>query len=694
MEMKKDILWRVYLIYFFVMLGAVTIIFQSIRLQVFQGKSLRAEAQSLSTKYQTIQAERGSVFSEDGSLLATSLPKFEIRFDTRADGLGQEEFQNNIDSLSTKMHETFGKRSAIDYKRWFLEQRDRGNRYLLIGKKLTYPELLELKTWPIFRNGRFKGGFIVNQENRRVNPYNSLAHRTIGYVRENSQSVGLEAFFNEDLKGVSGKRLVQKISGSTWVPINDKEEIEPVNGKDLVTTLDIRLQDIAQTALHRGLVANKADHGSAIVMEVATGKIKAIANLKRLEDETYWEQYNYAIGETTEPGSTFKLASLLALLDDGKISLSDSIDLFNGKTKFYDREMKDSEWHPHRRVTVQKAFELSSNVGISQLISRHYRKDPKVFFRKLDRFGLLDKTEITVKGEPSPIFTKPGETGWSGVSLPWMSIGYGMQLTPLQILAMYNGVANNGKLMKPYLVNSVSEFGKAVEEFAPVTLESKMASEKAIQGVQACLLGAVQNGTAKNLANSSCLIAGKTGTAKISDPQRGYQNVYQASFAGYWPADQPKYSCIVVVNSPSAGKFYGSSVAAPIFQEIAEKTYSNLMEVVQAPVVDSALRINNFRFRRAHNDDIKELANHLGLPFDGSTETNWYSSQGEGVARANVSKSTLPNLKGFGLKDAVYLLENLGYTVEIKGRGKVTKQSIKAGTEVVAGTKIQIQLGI
>ena len=694
MEVKKDILWRIYLTFFILVLGGVAILFQSFRIQTVEGKELRAAAEEYSTKYMTIEAERGNVYSEDGKLLATSLPLFEMRMDLKADGLTDEVFSEKVDSLALMLSLQFKDRTKTSYKQKLISARAEGNRYFLLARKVTYPEMQEMKSWPILRLGKYKGGLIVLQKNVRKNPYGILAHRTIGYVRENSQSIGLEAWFNSYLRGVDGKRLMQRIAGGNWVPINDENEIETENGMDLITTLDVGIQDITETALHRGLVKHNAHHGCAIVMEVATGKIKAIANLKRMEDNTYWEGYNYAIGESTEPGSTMKLASVLALFDDGHVSPDDSVDIENGRAKFFDRIMKDSEPHAYRNVSVRKAFEISSNVGMAKLVWEHYKKKPEKFISKLEDFGITSATGITLKGETYPYLQRPGTRSWSGTSLPWMSTGYAIELTPLQTLQFYNAVANGGRLMKPYLVNSINEYGNPVKSFEPKVVTKHIASEEAIALVQELLAGVVIRGTATNIKSSTCSFAGKTGTAIISDENRGYGHVYQASFAGYFPADAPKYSVIVVVNNPSNGFIYGSSVAAPVFKEIAEKVYSNSVNTHVADSADLNTYLKNISVPVTKREDLEVIARSLGLDLQYDKDTDWLmgTETDTRMQSIEIEGNKMPGLNGMGLKDAMYIAENLGLKVVVHGRGKVKKQSIPKGKAIRPGDTVYLTL--
>ena len=697
-SIKRDIIWRIYLAFFFVCLAGIAIVAQTINIQVAQGEHWRSLADSLTTGYRSIEAERGNVFSEDGSLLATSLPFFEVRVDLNSEAMKDELFKENIDSLSIAMARFFKDKTAAQYKRQLIQARRNGARYHLITRKVTYPDLQQIKSWPLFREGRYKGGLITIQHNKRVNPFRMLAHRTIGYVRDDVQPVGLEGQFDDYLSGVKGKRLMQKISGGYWVPINDDNEISPQNGNDIVTTLDVNLQDVAEHALLEAVRKHHADHGSVIVMEVKTGKIKAIANIGRMNDEMYWEKYNYAIGEGTEPGSTFKLAAMIALLEDGFVDLNDSVDLENGAKRYYDRIMRDSEEHDYGNVTVQQAFEISSNVGISKLVNRYYTHKPEAFVRHLENIGLKQPTGIEIKGESQPYIKSPDMKEWSGITLPWMAVGYEVQLAPIQILQLYNAVANDGRMMKPYLVNEIQEYGQTVKKFKPTVVKEKICSDATLQNVQLMLEGVVENGTARNLRTSNYSIAGKTGTSQIADKKHGYRKVYQSSFAGYFPADDPLYSCIVVINAPRSGVYYGSYVAGPVFREIADKVYSSNVDIHLALNRDETFYGNEVpRAKTGYAADVKTLYDALGISYSMPDETEWVYADVEdhsiALKERKIINGLVPNVVGMGLKDAVYLLENSGLEVRAVGKGKVRKQSLRIGSRVSRGEEIIIELG-
>lgn len=696
MSIKKVILWRIYLAFFVFCVVGVAVVGKAFKIQTVEGEHWRSLADSTFTAYVPIDAERGNIFSEDGRLLATSLPYFEVRFDVNADALTDEKFYEEVGDLAQAMANYFGDKSAAQYKQYLIKARKAGQRYLLIRKNVTYPELQAIKEFPIFNRGRYKGGIIAIQHNKRVMPFKMLAHRTIGYVRDEVQPVGLEGMFDEELAGVRGKRLMQKIAGGTWIPVNDEDEIRSENGNDIVTTIDINLQDVVESALLKAIKQHNADHGTCIVMEVATGKIKAIANIGQTKEDTYWEDYNYAIGEGTEPGSTFKLASLLALLEDGYISTGDSIDLELGRREFYDRVMKDSEKHDLRNVSIKHAFEVSSNVAFAKLIDQYYQHQPEKFTEHLEKFGLYEKTGVEIKGEAAPYIKKAGDAHWSGVTLPWMAVGYELTLTPLQTLMLYNTVANGGYPVKPYLVSEIQKNGKTVEKFHPERSNKRICSEATLNDAMELLKGVVENGTASHLYSGNYLIAGKTGTAQIARNNR-YGKEYQASFAGFFPADNPKYSCIVVINSPKNGVYYGGWVAGPVFREVADKIYAHSLDMHQDNNKYETFIAERIPYLKiGYKNDATAIYKELGVNCDGNTDGTWVTYQREGNTMKLLEKkhvdNLVPNVRGMGLKDAIYLLENAGLKVSISGKGRVREQSLSPGSKAIKGKKIEIVL--
>jgi len=696
MSVKRDIVRRIYLSFALMVLVGMGIVFQAARIQTVEGNYYRELADSLTTAYRSIEAIRGNIYAADGSLLATSVPIYDVRMDTRVDGLTDELFENKVDSLAMGLSRIFGDMSERDYARKIREGRRKGKRNLLLKRNINYEQLQRVKKLALFNRGRYKGGLVVEQKTKREMPFRHLARRTIGYAIAGVAPVGLEGAFDAELAGVGGKRLMQKIAGGVWIPINDRDEIEPRHGNDIVTTIDVNIQDVTEAALLRTLEKNNADNGTAIVMEVATGKIRAMANLGRdAAGGLYYEKYNYAIGESAEPGSTMKLASLMVALERGDVKLTDSIDLERGQFRFFDRVMKDSEKHDYRRMSVKDIFAISSNVGISRLIQEQYGKDPQLFLQGLENLGLGKLTQIEIKGEGKPLLKKPGTKGWSGVTLPWMSVGYELRVTPLQMLALYNAVANEGKMMRPYLVQEVQEYGKAVKKYKPEVLQASIASANTIQQARELLEHVAVVGTAKHLQGEEFKIAGKTGTALIADNSAGYRGSvkYRATFAGYFPADKPRYSVIVVVNNPSAGVYYGGYVAGPVFKEIADKVYASHINPYLNQDRPTDEQPDYLIVKGGRRDETELVLRKLDFQYADAPDAEWVrQADSLRLTELAIKDKLVPQVTGMGLKDAVFLLENAGLRVVPIGRGRVVRQSIKAGSAYRKNQEIVIEL--
>lgn len=702
MDPKKDMLWRTYLLYPVVLLFGVLILYRIFHIQFAEGEKWEKLSRELTTEMKDIEAVRGNIYSSDERLLATSVPVYEVRMDPNSSALDEDLFSDKVDELADSLSDLFEDKSAKAWERKLVSARNNGERFLLISKGVDHVQLQRLKNFPLFKRGRYKGGFIALQHNVRERPFKLLASRTIGYERDDVRPVGLEGAFSDQLSGVQGKRLMQRISGGDWMPIGDENQVEPKDGMDLHTTIDLNMQDVAERALMEQLKAHNADHGCVVLMEVETGAIKAIANLSRKEDGSYYENYNYAIGESTEPGSTFKLPSIMAALEDGRVRLSDSVDTEGGKTTYYDQVLKDAHQGEKGKITVRKAFEKSSNVGISKVIHRAYNKEPSRFTDRLHQMRIDRKLGLPIPGEGNPVIKNPESSTWSGVTLPWMSIGYEVRQTPLQILTFYNAVANEGKMVKPRFVNSIRKKGREVEHKEPEVLDASIASGSTIEKAQALLEGVVENGTATNLKKADFKVAGKTGTAQIANASYGYsyesEVSHQASFVGYFPADRPEFSCIVVVNAPSEDVYYGNLVAGPIFREIADKVYANSLDIQPSMAEKNGDLEPEERHYSAFNgnrDDLQQLLDILELPYETDGNSDWVVSllqeNSVRIGPRKVNRDQVPNVQGMGLKDALYLLENLGLRVEVKGSGKVVQQSVEPGTPLNEASEIRLK---
>ncbi len=702
MDIKNEVLIRVYIVLITIVILGILLFVQTVRISVFQGEKWRTRGNSLYVERKSVEAERGNIFSDDGSLLATSLPFFEIRFDPNSTGMDPKDFENNIDSLAHCLAMYVDNSYTIGGMLQRLkEEKENGARNILIKRNATYVEKEMMSRFPLFNKGQYGGGFIVNSQPKRERPFRQLAFRTIGYVRDGHNPVGLEGYFNETLAGEDGKKLMFRAPNNTYLPVEDLMEIEPKRGDDIVTTIDINLQDVTHEALLRGLKYHKAKHGTAVLMDVKTGAIKAISNIGKTE-QGYFEVYNYAVGAATEPGSTYKLATIMALLEDGYIDLDDSIDIENGKHTFYEEEMLDSSPESFRTdtTTIRRAFEISSNVGMGKLVQQYYgdkKGGDEKFVEQLRDFRLHTMTNVEIKGEAAPYIKTPysEEDDWSGITLPWMSIGYEVTITPLQLLSFYNAVANGGQMVKPYLVSEIRHFDQTIERFKPTVVKRKIASKKTIEKAKELLIGVVENGTASKLKTSKYKFAGKTGTAQINYRKfRPIKNIkYQASFAGFFPADDPVYSCIVVITEPRENGFYGGEVAGPIFREIADKCYEikpefhRAMNEYRKPVL---VKNKLPSFDAGEKEDIEEALAYVNLRYENNAETDWTIIRAEtdtlSLDNRTISEKVVPNVVGMGLRDAMYILENLDVKVVVGGAGRVRKQSIIPGTPIEGQT--------
>ena len=705
MNIKNEVLARVYLVLFIVIALGIIIFSKAIYISKVEGNKWRSMGDSLYVRMVNVEAQRGSILADDGGILATSLPNFDIRMDMNSTGLTDLIFKNGVDSLAYCLSRMKGAEMDFSgYKNFLFTKRKAADRYVMIRKSATYEDLELIKNFPIFRLGKNKGGLIVERKNIRERPFNLLARRTIGYIREGTQPIGLEGYYNSILEGHAGKQLMQKVSNDAWIPVNDMTSVEPKSGDDIKTTLNINMQEIAHNALQESLETYDGKHGCAIIMDVKTGAIKAMVNLGK-ENGEWVENYNYAIGMSSEPGSTFKAASMMAMLEDGLISLKDTVHLQQGSTKYCNVELVDAEKHKLGKVTVKEAFEESSNVGISKLVTSVFgeRNNAEKFIRHLRDFNLHLPTGIELDGEAAPLIKDAfnQEQGWSCTSLPWMSIGYEVKITPLQILNFYNAIANNGQLMKPYLISEIQKFDKTIKVFNPIILKKKIASTKTINAMKELLEGVVESGTMKEYKSPLYNYAGKTGTAQL-DYKRSETSSeiggHQASFVGYFPAENPKYSCIVVVVDPKRGSFYGSTVAGSAFRKIADNCYASIaglqtyitkntpkkMELAALPSLSAG-----------KGEELKTVLDKINYKY----QTNKIEDYGAIVAQKDsiklvsreITKNKVPNVIGMGLKDALFLLENKGMKVEIRGIGKVTEQSVPAGT-IAKGQYVTLHL--
>lgn len=710
MENKKDILRRVYIVYIFCCVFALTVIGRVCYIQFGQGEHWKKEAMNFTVRELDIEAVRGNIFASDGSLLATSLPYYEVAIDPRANEnlITEEMFADSAKLLSVELARLLPAKSSAEYYQMLVTAKRKGAQYQLIARNVSHQQLQEMKTFPLFRLGRYKGGLIYVQTNRRERPFTMLASRTIGYISDSGRvKVGLEGAYDSVLTGVSGKRLMRKIAGGVWMPLNNENEIEPQHGKDIVTTIDINIQDVAENALRNSLAEHNAKYGCVVLMEVQTGEIRAIANLTRMDSGVYVEDYNYAIADAREPGSTFKLASFLVAMDDGLLTLNDKVDLNGGAYKYFDRVMHDSHEPKKEIVTAEEAFWESSNVGISRLITARYGKEPRKFTDGLHRLRFGEPLGLSIKGEGKSMIRDAGAKGWSGTSLPWISIGYESLITPMQTLTLYNAVANDGKMMKPMFVKEIREKGKVTHVYEPEVLNPAIAKPETIKSARKLLEGVVQNGTAKNMKNTVYQVAGKTGTAQVANngKYKGEKLIYQASFVGYFPADKPRYTCIVIVNAPSNDVYYGGLVAGPIFKQIADRVYATELEihdpvnnfqptVKEVPSVLTGLSAPTLAAAGMLHQQVSGTGTIGGSNYV-SLKTVDQSLQAKSAnPDAQLKNGIMPDLRGMNATDAVFLLENYGIRVKIKGVGAVINQSVAPGEKIPATREVFLELSI
>ncbi len=695
---NKESLIRLYSVYFLVLFMGLGIVVQIFYLQIFKGEQLKSDANKQIFISKKVLAPRGNIYAsnEQKTSLALSVPRYKVFVDLIT--IREQDFTDNISDLSDSLTVLIDRKTSNEWKLELENQRLDSNRYFFIARGLRNDQIERLRKFPIFNLGKYRGGCIIIKSNQRVKPYGMLANRTVGYAVENdgkkSILVGIEGAFNEYLKGQNGQMLMEKIRGNEWKPVDDELSIEPVPGSDVYTSIDVNIQDVAESALLKQLREQKAQKGCAVLMEVKTGFVKAIANLSfDPKTETYFEAQNHAVGLASEPGSTFKLASLLVALEQGKVEITDSVDM-TGRYEFYDNYLTDGG-KIYGRNTIKDAFEKSSNV-ISQIIYDNYKKEPQEFIDGLKEIGIHQKLGLSILGEGVPLIKESSDPTFTGITLPWMSIGYELKMTPLQTLALYNAVANEGTLLQPQFVKCIKKGSEIQKEYKPRILNASICSKATLRDLKVMLEGVVERGTAKNIKARGFSIAGKTGTSKIAQGSKGYGNKYQASFCGYFPSKDPVYSCIVVVQGPTKNIF-GSVVSGTVFKEIADKVYAQEFQKENIVLKDT---LNRYPYSRS-GDKMSFLvaSENMRIPVeDLSNKSNEWISTRTGkdaikIIHKKMQKGLVPNVVGMGLIDATYMLEKYGLFVQPVGSGIVREQSIKAGLRINKGQKIILQLG-
>ena len=688
-SIRTDILVRVYFAFGLIVLFAAAVLFKLFQVQVIQGPHWRKEAKNSAIQLRPVEAVRGNIYGVDGSLLATSVPEYDIRVDLLATGIEDDNvFEEKVDSLAASLSGFFKDKTPTEYSRFLREGRKHKDRYKLISKNVSHADMLQIRKFPMFNMKNNGGGLITEQKNHRIKPFKDLAARTIGYKNDNVQPVGLEGAYGKYINGESGRRLMYRIAGEFWVPVNSSNEIETKDGADIISTIDIGIQDVAQRALLTQLKKSDADHGCVILMEVNTGEIRAIANYTKAKDGTYQELFNYAIHESLDPGSTFKLASYMALLEDKKVDTNTVVNTPNAGFKVYKHTITESHGSLGS-ITVKKAFEVSSNVAVSMLVYNNYSKNPRRFTDYLYKFGLNKPLGLQIPGEGMPVIKNPSNKSWSGMSVAQMAYGYEMNITPLQMLTFYNSVANNGKSIAPLFVREIRRLGTPIETFSARVINEQVCSKETLGKLRKMLEGVVEEGTGKAvIKNPYYKVAGKTGTAQVADGSQGYKGkrAYQASFCGYFPANKPKYSMIVVVNNPK-GAYYAAVVAGPVFREVADMVYANDFQMFKPVAQEKFAGSVAPSVKAGDSEAARYLTQKFGAAISPQAKTTAADS-GTNYYREGV----VPNVQGMGLKDAMFLVGNAGLRAVPKGSGKVIRQSTAPGVKLAKGSPIVLEL--
>lgn len=705
-DIKRNITVKLFCIYGVIAFALVSVFIKIMIIQTQDPKEWKKHM--ISIRADKVEPFRGDICDSHGRILATSIPSYALYWDFTVKDLREKVYPKYIDSLTVCMSKLFKDKTPKEYRAFFdsAMRNERRNKFYPIKSYVTFDQMNELKKFPIFNLGRYKSGLIPKYRFARRMPHNTLAERTIGHINNDGPTSGLEYVYDKELHGVEGQKLMVKLPSSDYYPINSDDEIEPMDGADIISTIDVSIQDIAEQSLLKYLKKYRAKHGCVVVMEVKTGRIRAIANLDMTSDSVnYKETMNNAVGVAMEPGSTFKLPALIAVMEKTNIGINDSIDLEDGSYLVSNHTISDD--HPLiGKHSVREIFEKSSNVGMARLVYDAFSQDPKEFVDNLYGMHLNRKTGIDIYGEATPKINYPGDKFWWSGSIAKIAYGYEVKVTPLQILTFYNAIANNGVMLRPHLREAVRLQGgkKIIDE--PVILHSAVCSRETLEKVKELLKGVVDNGTAMNLKTKYYSIAGKTGTAQIAKGTSGYKDelgmaTHLASFVGYFPAEKPKYSCIVVINSPSRGSYYGGTVAGPVFREIADKLYSKDYDLL----IGKEFNLEKYADIRSIPDaksGRKDVLDRLFSAFnvraenvENSQTPFVYTSKGKDAIKLDAfsaRRAVMPDVRGMGLRDALYVLRNHNLAVTVHGRGAVIKQDVAPGTAVKEGTKVTIEL--
>jgi cell division protein FtsI (penicillin-binding protein 3) len=692
MSIKKDIKWRVHLCFLAICLLAVSIIWRVAALQIVSGKELKAKGQTMALNKRVLEAERGNIYSADGSLLSVSMPVFDIYFDTRAPR--KDTFDKYITPLSIGIAKLLPAKSATQWHREFVKAYKDSNLCFEIGMRLDYDVYMKMRELPIFKLGKNKGGFIAKRNVKRINPFGLLGNRTIGLYRQNSANVGLEAKYNATLQGKNGFRNEQQIPGKAWMPVGD--ETEPQHGKDIITTIDVNVQGYAEQALYDVLKKENAAFGTCIVMETKTGAIKAMANLGRQENGDYWEDYNYAL-RPIEPGSTFKINTLLSAIDDGYVTLDSRISANGGVQYFNGQKMSDSHLGLGN-ISVKDAFSHSSNVACAKLIYNNYLKNPKQYIDHLQKMHIMDPTGIDIGGEQKPRISNQTLSFRNSASLAWLAIGYEVMITPLRTCMVYNTIANDGVMMKPFVVKEVREYGTLVQQNSPTVVDKNVCKPATITALKEAAFEVVEGGTGKALKNEHFTICGKTGTAQVADKGITYKDkVYHGSFVGFFPKEKPLYTiCVVIRTRKGANNYYGGQIALPVFKEVANRLYAaSVKDQVPFTAKDtSAIKVNKLLSGDAAKlRSLQSVFKFLApIPNQPWLTTSLDSMGNSSIVAKAMTQNIVPSVLHMGLRDATKLLEGMGLKVIAKGHGKVISQSVNEGSSFSKGSVIKLEL--
>lgn len=702
---KKNIMNRYFFIVLIMGLVGIAIIVKGGVIMFAERQYWQDVADRFIKENVTVKPNRGNILSSDGKLMASSLPEYRIYMDFKAGGEKKDTMLiNHLSEICEGLHQIFPDKSAAEFKKHLQGGRRKGSRnFLIYPKRISYIQYKEAKRLPVFNLNKYKGGFYELAYNQRKKPFGSLAARTLGDLyADTAQGAknGIELAFDTLLKGRNGVTHRQKVMNK-YLNIVD---IAPVDGCDIISTLNVDMQDICEKALLDKLKEINASVGVAILMEVGTGEVKAIVNMMRAGDGNYYEMRNNAISDMMEPGSTFKTASIMVALEDGKITPDTEVDTGNGIMMMYGRAMRDHNWYKggYGKINVTRILEVSSNIGVSYLINKNYSSNPQKFVDGLKRMSIDQPLHLQIGGEGKPNIRGPKEKYFAKTTLPWMSIGYETQVPPLNILTFYNAIANNGTMVRPKFVKAAVKDGEVVKEFPTEVINSKICSDRTLTQIREILRRVVADGLAKPAGSKQFSVAGKTGTAQISQGAAGYKTGktgHLVSFCGYFPANAPEYSCIVSIRDPE-GMPSGGLMAGSVFRKIAERVYAKNLRFDMRNAIDSTTNVIPAVKSGEMNQTLCVL-NALSVPVQKQFEVQtgkelWGHAQAAPTAvvvqKRSISSNVVPSVIGMGAKDAVYLLESKGLKVRLSGMGRVKSQSVTGGSLLVKGKIVTLTL--